>query len=677
LYLVTAHLREPAMPERAGKRPDSEIEMLSKWIEGGLLENDTSVALKPKKSTVVALSESSIGKPDGPPPVPTDLPLQPVHTFPRADAVTALAASPWAPVAAKGSEEQILVHHLDTHQLLGIIPWTEGAIYDLAFSKNGKYLLVAGGRPAQEGKATLFDLMTGRRLFTIGGHYDAVLSADISADQKFIATGSTDKKVRIFSTQTGEVLHENKKHTDWVTTVSYSPDGVLLSTGDRNGNLHIWESSTNEEFYALKGHEQMITSVSWRRDSNVLASASQDGSVRLWNMHDGKEIRNWKPHGGGVLSVEFFADGYLITAGRDNKVKIWDPEGKEQKSIDTGGVLPIGLATHYENSRFAVGDFNGNLHLYTREGEKLGELETTPAPIASRLKSARAAWMQAQEPFTQLLKQRDEVKAASDTASHEAARLATVRAEYKAKLEAEEARMKELEPLLASLGGMMTEASKRVDMAKEALTQTQAARDAALQKRDTIQHELTALSGTEGTEPATLESTKTRLEDAERELKQSQDLVATAEQNVRDAESTLAKSSAEQTEARHRADVNKQALDHLRPEMQQAMKLHDEAEALASTKRQELEKLVAAVEEQSPRVTALSNDVKHWEAAEFNLSVHAAASLLEEQEEMVRAHEEAVESAKAAHKAAQHEVTAHREKLGELKARYEAMKASK
>ena len=69
-----------------------------------------------------------------------------------AGAVTALAASPWAPLVAVAGQKQVLLYNTDTRELLGVLPFPEGMPHVLKFSRNGTLLLAGGGRGGQSGK---------------------------------------------------------------------------------------------------------------------------------------------------------------------------------------------------------------------------------------------------------------------------------------------------------------------------------------------------------------------------------------------------------------------------------------------------------------------------------------------------------------------------------------------
>jgi WD40 repeat protein len=223
LWALTSHKEDPKMPPMQDKLAAAKLEIISKWIEGGALENSGSKAnIKPKKNNLALTSVSATGKPTGPVAMPEGLLKQPVLFTPKAGAITALAASPWAPLVAVAGQKQVSLYNSDTAQLLGVLPFPEGIPHVLQFSRNGSLLLVGGGRGGHSGLVVLFDVKTGKRIAKVGEELDAVLAADINNTHTLIALGGPSKMIRIYSTD-GQLLHEVKKHTDWVTSVQFSP----------------------------------------------------------------------------------------------------------------------------------------------------------------------------------------------------------------------------------------------------------------------------------------------------------------------------------------------------------------------------------------------------------------------------------------------------------------------
>ena len=386
LYKLIAHSEEPKMPPDSAKIPDAELELVKKWIEGGLLDKADSKAVMSGKPKANIALVAAAGQPTGPVVLPKDLLLEPMVHLDRGFAVSCIATSPWAPVIAVAAPKQVLLYHSETLELLGVLSFPEGFPQVLKFSRSGTLLLVGGGRGGQSGLVALFDVATGERILTVGDEYDAVLAADISSDQQQIALGGPGKLVRIYSTKTGELIRSIKKHTDWVTAIEFSPDAVLLASGDRSGGLYVWESFSGQLFYTLTGHKAAVTDVSWRSDSNVLASASEDHTVWLWEMFNGTAVKNWSVDNVGALSLEYAKDGRLITSGRDRDAKMWDGEGKALRSFEPFADLVTAATFNHDGSRVIAGDWTGEIRVWkSDDGARIGNLTMAPPTLAQRI----------------------------------------------------------------------------------------------------------------------------------------------------------------------------------------------------------------------------------------------------------------------------------------------------
>src|ERR1039457_3061945 len=324
LWKSTPQTEEPFMPQNQPPLPNRELETFKKWIQGGLLENAGGKAVAASKPRMdLSLKSDLVGKPDGPPPMPSQLPRSVVVHTATTTAITGLAASPWAPLIAVAGQKQVLLFHADSLELLGILPFTEGQPVDVKFSRSGQLLLASGGIGAKSGRLVVWDVVTGKKLMTLGDDYDTVLAADVRPDQSQVALGGPARLVKIWSTKTGELQHEIKKDTDWVTALAFSRNGQVLATADPNGGISVWDSEGAQELFTLAGHKSAVTALSWRGDSKLLASSSEDGTVKLWEMDEGRQMKNWTAHGAGVLCVNFAHDGQLVPCGRDFSVTLW------------------------------------------------------------------------------------------------------------------------------------------------------------------------------------------------------------------------------------------------------------------------------------------------------------------------------------------------------------------
>ena len=386
LYRSIVHSDEPNMPPNA-KLSDANIAIIRQWIEGGLLQGVNSKAIAANKPAQdLALKSVSIGKPDGPPPMPSDLPLDPVIHANRAAALSALASSPWAPLVALAAPHQLVLYNTSDLEFIGVLPFPEGLPCDAKFSRNGKLLLASGGRGGHSGDVVVWDIATGERVITVGDQFDSVLAADLSADQQWIALGGPDRVLKIYRTKDGALEHRIKKHTEWVTAIEFSPDSKYLASGDRNGGLVLWEADTGQELFNLTGHKAAITAVTWRADSAMFASASEDGTIKFWKASDGSALRSIPAHAGGALAARFTHDGRIASCGRDNKVQIWDAAGKNVRSLPFSGDLPNRVTFSDDGGKVIASDYKGSVYVWeARTGKLLGELDSAPPPVRERV----------------------------------------------------------------------------------------------------------------------------------------------------------------------------------------------------------------------------------------------------------------------------------------------------
>lgn len=419
LIAVVRHTAEPVMPPEGDKLSNDHIQILTRWIEGGLLENAKSTARKAEKPKFAMSPHADpAAKPEGPPPMPRHLLLEPAVLTERAASIRALAASPWAPLLAVTSQNQVLLHHTESLELVGILPFPEGDPVSLTFTPDARYLIVGGGVPGKSGTTVTFDVTTGERLLTVGREFDSILAADTRPGFDLVATGGPSRLLKIWDTSSGEAVKSIKKHSDWITALDISADGVLLASGDRNGGVWVWEAESGNEFHTLRAHQAGITSAVFRADSNILATASADGTLRFWEMNGGTEVKKSDAHPGGVTAFSFARDGSSVSAGRDHSAKLWKPDFNHALDIAKNlPSLPTAVALDAEAKRAFIGGADGVVRVYQTDGAKpVGEIPGNPPSIESRLAGIDSAIRKQQENITSISGKQAALAAARDKA---------------------------------------------------------------------------------------------------------------------------------------------------------------------------------------------------------------------------------------------------------------------
>jgi serine/threonine protein kinase/WD40 repeat protein len=123
---------------------------------------------------------------------------------------------------------EVLVFRASDGQFLQSFP-TKHMLSRVALQPGGP-LLAAGGGWAGDGRATIWNLKTGKEVATLRGHTDAVYSVAFSADGQRLATGSGDRTIKLWETSGVELL-TLRGHKRPVTCLAFSSDGRWLVSG--------------------------------------------------------------------------------------------------------------------------------------------------------------------------------------------------------------------------------------------------------------------------------------------------------------------------------------------------------------------------------------------------------------------------------------------------------------
>lgn len=382
LFRLVSHAEKPVMPPEGPKLPDDELSLIRRWIAAGAPEAagqgtpTADAGGKPVKGAVPVLADA--------PPALGLADEEARHPAP----VTSLAAHPERPIIAVPVAGEIIL--IDTEQVryLTAFPFPYGEVFVLKFNRTGKLLLAAGGVNGVSGRAVVWNVETGRRLIEVGDDRDVILAADLSPDQLLLAVGGPKKKLQIYSTADGRLIRTIDRHSDWIVSTAFSPDGILLACADRAGRVFLWETLSGYEFAELPQIEKPVTALAWRSDAETLAVADEEGKVRLFGVEPAEETASWSAHPTGVRSVTFAPDGEtLLTCGRDKRVKWWDGEGKELRTVATAADEALVTVFAADGKMAMFGDYAGNIRLVDCESaQSLATIELRRPRLSEILK---------------------------------------------------------------------------------------------------------------------------------------------------------------------------------------------------------------------------------------------------------------------------------------------------
>jgi WD40 repeat protein len=226
-------------------------------------------------------------------------------------------------LATANLNEPVALHDLigrTSRSLLDPLESTSAAAC-LTFASDGATLAVG----QQDGRITLWDPQTARRLGALDGHTEFVAALVFSQDGSTVASSAGDRTVRIWdvSQRRERLLIESLARP--FGTLSISPDGRLLALGDRvSPVVRVWDLTSGRESDSLEGARGAVVAVAISPDGSTLAAADLQGFITFWDLASRSKGPNHLRHS-GVHTLAFAPDGRaLATGGFDGTIQVWD-----------------------------------------------------------------------------------------------------------------------------------------------------------------------------------------------------------------------------------------------------------------------------------------------------------------------------------------------------------------
>lgn len=213
-------------------------------------------------------------------------------------------------------------------ELILTIEGESATIQSLAYSPDGRFLAVGGGR--NDPRIEIWDLQREKRIHHMKAHQTRVLALAFSPDSQILVSSGDGGGIDVWDVETGKLLHTLLDHNSHVLSLAISADGRNLVSGGLDG-LRLWDLAEKQLITTLINF-QPIYSVAIRPDGRLIAAGTQEGNIVLWPLIPGKEtplvgnpLATPFIHEAGVSALEFTPDGNsLISGSLDTTIKRWN-----------------------------------------------------------------------------------------------------------------------------------------------------------------------------------------------------------------------------------------------------------------------------------------------------------------------------------------------------------------
>jgi toxoflavin biosynthesis protein ToxC len=224
-----------------------------------------------------------------------------------------------------GYDKKVICWDMQTGQSM-VIGTHKHLVNCLALS-NDQQLLASG---SADHHIYLFDTNTNSKITTLVGHNDDIEALIFSQCDNYIISSSNnlENRVLIWETKTGKIYREFNEHKGCINGLWTYGDFIISAADD--GNVFLWNMHTGDILENLSPYNCDLDTCTGDKNSGVFALGTDNGNILFYDLKNMETIGEIKAHEHGIKCLSFSPTGkYLLSAGYDHQIKVWDSNTKE------------------------------------------------------------------------------------------------------------------------------------------------------------------------------------------------------------------------------------------------------------------------------------------------------------------------------------------------------------
>jgi WD40 repeat protein len=260
--------------------------------------------------------------------------------------------------AATGANRKYLIGHKDS-------------VAALVFSRDNQ-LLVSGGY-VKDPSVRLWDTTSGKCVEVLRGHEGRIGALALGPGRQSLLSAGERIRFWDLASRSPKPAFANNP-TIAINALAVAPNGLTLAIGQWSRDVTIVDTATGSHVATLAGHQQGgVFSLAFSRDGSYLVSAGTDPEIRVWDLagqlHPAEELTG---SSGPLVAVADAGDAGLLAAGREDRLTSWDSAtGRLRNSWTAGhGELRAAACSADHRTVFTAGR-DGMVRAWNIESAKL------------------------------------------------------------------------------------------------------------------------------------------------------------------------------------------------------------------------------------------------------------------------------------------------------------------
>ena len=214
----------------------------------------------------------------------------------------------------------------------------------------------------------------------IKAHRGEITGVAICADGRHFVSGSDDHSFCVWDLSSALPLATVRLGSA-VRTVAASPKTMTILVGCADGNIIAWDltdpTKPKEVFKRQEQHRGAVTALAFSPDGGYFASGGEDNAIMLFRAN-GETVYALdadhgvdNPHQGTITSLAFTPQCRLVSAARDNTLRVWSLHEKGAHLLGGGPITHRGGTVQQlgvsSNGRFLLFDQGKTLQVLNIE----------------------------------------------------------------------------------------------------------------------------------------------------------------------------------------------------------------------------------------------------------------------------------------------------------------------
>ncbi len=377
---LSAQVEAERMPLNSPPLTTDQSDLVKRWIDAGTPRGTPSTTTVTKRRIIRSLmvtipieTKAKIDEAEGP--VSLKLPIGPLP------GISSLAFRGDGRELAVGSYGQVTLWDLADGRPSLTLADLPGPVHALAYSRDGRRLVLGMGLPARSGVIRIYAVPDGTLVHQLDGHGDVVVGLAIRPDGCQLASASFDQTVRFWSLVDGTAQGVFQGHSDFVHDLCFARDGKSVISVSKDRTVKRIDASTFKELRTYSDHNESVLAIAIRPDGQGFVTAGDESALRWWGFEEERPGRRTSGHGGPVQQLAFSADGSrLISASGDKSVRLWDGKsGIAQRTLTGPTEWQYAAALSGNGKLAAAGGWDGIVRVWQADkGSLLGMLIQPP-----------------------------------------------------------------------------------------------------------------------------------------------------------------------------------------------------------------------------------------------------------------------------------------------------------